>query len=185
MCIRDRFISILNTTGSTSEGRPIADLRINGNNGEFELRDQAGDADGFSDPAAGNVVLNSSLTSPNPDVLQTAVITWNYINGIDAAPSFTVSIDGTDLNSIAGAPFIAGVASTGGADRIQFRFGSNSPVAEATDTYTITSYRIYSDVAGTVLEASEDFSGFDVGDNLSAAGFDNAVDTTIEDTTAQ
>ena len=192
----DAFISLLNTTGSTSSGRPIADLRIRDGNRSFQLRDQgAGEADAFTDANAGSVVLNDTLLSPAPEVLQTAVITWNYdVDILDAngtvtvangLPSYTVSIDGTDLNSVVGQRFISGAAATDGVDRIQFRVGSNGNVSALTETFTITSFSLFNDEAGTDLAFTEDFSGFTVGDNLSASDFDNAVDTTIEVTTAQ
>jgi len=142
------FISLLNSTGSTSSGRSIVDMRIRPSS--FEFRDQT-----FA-------IANG--VAPTPGTLQTVVITWT---APDAAtpPTVTVTVDGVNVVD-GGDSFTSAAAGIGGVERIQFRYGSNGDQSAATDTFTINSFEVFSDTAGTNSVFADDFSTYTVGNSL-------------------
>jgi len=144
----DAFIALLNSTGSTSSERSIIDMRIKDD--AFEFRDQT-----FT-VAAGVV--------PTPGTLQTAVITWEAPDA-NTPPTVTVTVDGVNVVD-GGGSFTSGANSIGGVERVQFRFGSNSNVSELVDTYSIESWEVFSDTAGTTSVFADDFTGYTVGNSL-------------------
>lgn len=148
------YIALLNTSGSTSSGRSIVDMNISSS--AFSFRDQS-------------IELPEGLV-PTPGTLQTVIITWSAATATDR-PTVNVTIDGVALPAFTsgGSAYVEGDANSGGVggvSRVQFRFGSNSGVAEATDTFTIKSFEVFSDIDGTTSIFDEDFSGFSVGDSL-------------------
>ncbi len=140
----DAFISLLNSTGSTSSERSILDLRIK--TGEFQVRDQT---------------FSVTAVTPTPGTVQDVVVEWTAPDAV-TPPTVTVTVDGIAIAP----PFTSGVNAIGGVERVQFRFGDNSGVSAATDTYTITEFEVFSDTAGTTSVFADDFTGFSDGDSL-------------------
>ena len=141
----DAFIALLNSSGSTSMERSIADIRISAD--AFSVRDQ-----GFT------------VTSvvPTPGTLQTAIITWTAPDA-NTPPTVNVTIDGVAFTDM---PFTSGAGALGGVERVQFRLGDNGSVLSADGTYTIDSFEVFSDTMGTTSIFATDFSEFMVGEVL-------------------
>lgn len=158
----DAFISLLNSTGSTSSGRSIVDMRIKA--GEFQFRDQT-----FA-IAAGVV--------PTPGTPQTVVITWT---APDAAtpPTVTVTVDGVNVVD-GGGSFTSAAAGIGGVERVQFRYGSNANVYTSADTFTIEEWEVFSDTAGTTSLFADDFSTYTVGNSLDPNATDTDATATVQ-----
>jgi len=148
------YIALLNSSGSTSSGRSIVDMNISSS--AFSFRDQT------IDIPAGLV--------PTPGTLQNVIITWTAATATDR-PTVNVTIDGVALPAFTsgGSAFVESDANSGGVggvERVQFRFGNNSGVSDITDTFSINSYEVFSDTAGTTSIFADDFSSYSVGDSL-------------------
>ncbi|MFK8031946.1 MAG: VCBS domain-containing protein [Gammaproteobacteria bacterium] len=144
----DAFIALLNSSGSTSSGRSIIDMRIKDD--EFQFRDQ-------SFAVAAGVV-------PTPGTLQTVVITWTAPDA-DTLPTVTVTVDGVDVVD-GGGSFTSGAGALGGVERVQFRFGSGSNVSDFVDTFSIESWEVFSDTEGSTSVFADDFSTYGLGNSL-------------------
>ena len=163
----DAFITVANSTGSTSNSRSIIDLRIN--NDSLQVRDQP-------TPDTNGETLEGFIPPTEPDVFQNVVITWSAVDDV-TPPSVVLIIDGvtaaefTSSVEVAGdgqnpAGFV-GSGGIGGAEQIQFRFGGNGAVSELGESFTILDFALHDNVegAGEPLFAT-DFSEFNEGDSL-------------------
>lgn len=135
---KDAYITFYNSTGSTSSGRAIADLRIQAD--KFALRDQD----------------DIDVTNPFvPDSWHDIEVTWEAADA-DTPPMVTVTIDGVAVTTEA---FSSPAAAIGGVTNIAFRFSDNdSVVADA--AYFVDDIKIYSDAAGSTLVWEDDFEGY-------------------------
>ena len=158
---KDAYITFYNSTGSTSSGRAIADLRIQAE--QFALRDQDG------------IVISNPFT---PGEWQDVEITWEAANDI-TPPMVTVTIDGVAVTAEA---FSSPDAAIGGVTAIAFRFADNSAILSADSTYKIDDIEIYSDAAGTTLVFEDDFESYSDGTDLDP---DNNSDSVYNKSTSE
>lgn len=137
---KDAYITLYNSTGSTSSGRAIADLRIQAD--KFALRDQD-DID----------VANPFTPGEWHDI----EITWEAADA-DTPPMVTVTIDGVLVTE---QPFSSPANAIGGVTNVAFRFSDNDSIV-ANAAYHVDNVKIYSDVAGTALVFEDDFESYAV-----------------------
>ncbi len=145
----DAFITLFNE--NTDNAGSILDLRVRDDS--FATR--------FPE-----LNVDTDVASVTPDSFQTVVVTWEYPDG-DASsgllPTLNVIINGQAISE----PFTpVGANPVGGVTHISFRFGSNSGVLTDTAVFRIDDLAIYSDTEGSSLVFSDDFEGYNEGDDL-------------------
>ena len=146
---KEAYISLYGT--STSSKAAIIDLRIG--NGSYTIRENS------------DVTVASTFT---PGDWINVEMTWDASSASSTvAPIVTLSINGTDVTT---APFDSvsdNLASVmGGVQTVSFRLADTSAVV--TGAYRVDDFKLYSDVAGTIVEFSDDFEStrYAVGESL-------------------
>ncbi|MEP1447340.1 MAG: VCBS domain-containing protein [Paraglaciecola sp.] len=154
LAAKDAYVTLFNSSHSTSSGRAIADLRIQTD--QFVLRDQD------------DIVVNNPFT---PDEWQNVEITWEAGNDV-TPPMVTVTIDGISVTAEA---FSSPDAAVGGVSAIAFRFADNTAILPDDISFKVDDVSIYSDVAGTTLVFEDDFQGYSDGTDLDPDNNGNSV----------
>ncbi|KMT66704.1 VCBS domain-containing protein [Catenovulum maritimum] len=140
---------------STSTNNALVDLRIG--NGTFQIR-------------------NASTSVTQTFTLEEWVdveMTWDATD-TTAAPLVTVKINGVDSGLGTFSSFSNDLSSlASGVEKLVFKLSDNGSTVNGAVYYD--DIKVYSDTAGTALEWSEDFEGFDSGYDLSVTYDDSAT----------
>ena len=146
---KNAYITLFNSSNSTSSGRAILDLLIGSS--AFTIRDQAG------------ITVNTPF---KPGAWQSIEITWDYAGTAQA--TVTIVIDGDTANALS---YPASSTAIGGVSAIAFRLGDNSAVIESGKAFYVDDVELYSDKAGTttVSPFPEDFESYAVTTDLNGA----------------
>ncbi len=177
---KDAYVTLYGSSGSSSES--LVDLRIQGNatNEDGSPRDPRFLVRNTDNAAYPGGIIEAPFT-PNEwydieiiwDMAQTEQITI-LINGepLGGGPFSTAAVvdpDFVDLDQW----FSEGV------ERIQWRFGDNGTVIPF-GSYFVDNIEIFSDTAGTMLQFSDDFESYTVGDSFAGSmAYPNSVDANV------
>ncbi|MEM1176270.1 MAG: VCBS domain-containing protein, partial [Pseudomonadota bacterium] len=177
---KDAYITLYGSSGSSSES--LVDLRIQGN---------ATNEDGS--PRAPRFLVRNTDNAAYPGGIIEAPFTPNewydieIIWDMSQTEQITILINGEPLGG--GAFSTAAVVDSDfvdldqwfseGVERIQWRFGDNGTVIPF-GSYFVDNIEIYSDTAGTMLQFSDDFESYTVGDSFSGStDYPNSVDANV------
>ena len=142
---KNAYITLYNSTNSTSNGVAILDLLIGSD--AFTIRDQSG---------------ITVATAFKPDTWQDIEITWSAADATSAA-TVTILIDGDTANALS---YTASATAIGGVSAVAFRFADNSATV-ANASFYVDDVKLYSDTAGTTLAFEDNFDDdYSVGDSL-------------------
>jgi hypothetical protein len=146
---KNAYITLFNSSNSTSSGRSVLDLLIGSST--FTIRDQAG------------ITVNTPV---KPGEWQNIEITWDYAG--TARATVTIVIDGDTTNALS---YPASTTATGGVSAIAFRLGDNAAVLSPSKAFYVDDVVLYSDKAGTTVVSPfpEDFESYAVTTDLSGA----------------
>ncbi len=178
---KDAYVTLYGSSGSNSES--LVDLRIQGQStasdgSTIEPRFLVRNTDNAAYPGG---IIEAPFT---PNRFYDIEIIWN----MDDVNQVTILIDGQPLG---GGPFsTAAVVDPDfvdldqwfdeGVERIQWRFGDNGTTIPF-GSYFIDNVELYSDTAGTMLQFSDDFENYFVGDSFSGSmDYPNSVDATVQ-----
>jgi len=160
---KDAYIGLYGSSTSTSNA--LIDLRIQ---------------------STGYVIRNNDgidVTIPfTEDKWTTVEMTWDASAASDSvAPLITLTIDGTSVTTAAFASVSQSLSDVAaGVQTIIFKLGDNSSVI-GDPAFYIDNFKLYSDLAGTVIAFEDDFESYDVGVSLDT---DNA-NTVYNSSTAE
>ena len=144
--VKDAYITLYNTSTSTSSGRAILDLRIRSN--RFTIRDFDPEKADLGD-TKGDITVTNEFT---PGEWQELEVTWDYQGG--AVPILNILIDGVPVTT---SPYEGSDNAVGGVTHVAFRFSDTS--STTLGAFKVDNIEIYSDTAGTNLIFEDDFEG--------------------------
>jgi VCBS repeat-containing protein len=178
---KDAYVTLYGASGSVSES--LVDLRIQGD---------AFEADGVT-PRAPRFLVRNTDSALYPDGIIEAPFEPNEWYDIEImwdmsqTNQVTILINGVALG---GGAFASAVTVDSdcptvatcipeGVERVQFRFGDNGTTIPF-GSFFIDDVAIYSDTAGTMLQFSDDFEGYNVGDSFAGSAlYPNSVDAVV------
>ena len=177
---KDAYITLYGSSGSSSES--LVDLRIQGEATELDgsIRAPRFLVRNTDDAAYPGGIIEAPFT---PDEWYDIEIIWD----MSQANQITILINGVALG---GGPFsTAAVVDPDfididqwfgeGVERVQWRFGDNGTVIPF-GSFFVDDVAIYSDTAGTTLQFSDDFEGYNVGDSFAGSAlYPNSVDAVV------
>ena len=178
---KDAYVTLYGSSGSVSES--LVDLRIQGqatadDGSVIEPRFLVRNTDDAAYPGG---IITAPFT---PNEWYDIEIIWD----MSQANQITILINGEALG---GGPFsTAAVVDpdfvdlnqwfSEGVQRVQWRFGDNGTVIPF-GSFFVDNVEIYSDTAGTTLQFSDDFEGYNVGDSFAGSvDYPNSVDAVVE-----
>ncbi|MEM6512569.1 MAG: VCBS domain-containing protein [Pseudomonadota bacterium] len=173
---KDAYVTLYGSSGSSSES--LVDLRIQG---DATNEDGSPRAPRFLVRNTDNAAYPGGIIEApfNPNEFYDIEIIWD----MEETEQITILINGEPLG---GGPFsTAAVVDSDfvdldqwfseGVERIQWRFGDNGTVIPF-GSYFVDNIEIYSDTAGTMLQFSDDFESYTVGDSFSGSAlYPNSV----------